>query len=197
MLQPGPETAFRRSKLASAKQTNSLRRLNPPRHFWLAEIDGRSRIGRRIIDLSEDFAHQLGGWAALSPVMVANVRRAAELVALAEQARLNALREGIGNPEKLARLEGAAERSVRALGLDVPLKQPEPHLQTLAEAVAAGEVYRRDREAARSRTQPLSNKRTGDHATPRSVASKRAPPTPSGTKPSTKETRRHTTGGGG
>ena len=45
-------------------------------------IDGRSRLGRRVADLAEDFAQRLGGWASLSDTMIASIRRAAELSSL-------------------------------------------------------------------------------------------------------------------
>ena len=81
-------------------------------------IDGRSQLGRRLQDLAESFAAQLGGWARMSDLMSSNVRRAAELMALAEQTRAEALRDGNVDPLALVRLEGAATRAVRALGLD-------------------------------------------------------------------------------
>jgi hypothetical protein len=81
-------------------------------------IDGRSELGRRLRDLAETFAARLGGWAALSDALAANVRKAAELSALAEQARADALRNGNVDPVALVRLEGAASRAVRALHLD-------------------------------------------------------------------------------
>ena len=81
-------------------------------------IDGRSQLGRRLQDLAESFAAQLGGWAGMSDMLAANVRRAAELSTLAEQTRAEALRAGNVDPLALVRLEGAATRAVRALGLD-------------------------------------------------------------------------------
>jgi hypothetical protein len=88
-------------------------------------IDGRSRLGRRVADLAEDFAQRLGGWASLSDTMTANIRRAAELSALAEEVRANALRDGNIDPIGVVRLEGAASRAVRALQLDRP-REPAP-----------------------------------------------------------------------
>jgi len=52
-------------------------------------IDGRSALSRRLHDLAECFASQLGGWAALSDTMTANIRGAAELTALAESISFN------------------------------------------------------------------------------------------------------------
>jgi hypothetical protein len=65
-------------------------------------------------------------WASLSDTMIASIRRAAELNALAEEVRTNALRrDGNIDPIGLVRLEGAASRAVRALQLDRP-REPEP-----------------------------------------------------------------------
>ena len=97
-------------------------------------IDGRSQLGRRLHDLATGFAVQLGGWSALSDTMAANVRKAAELTALAEQTRADALRNGNINPLALVRLEGAANRAVRALNLD---RKREPALIPLRERLAA------------------------------------------------------------
>jgi hypothetical protein len=47
---------------------------NKPRRM---AIDGRSQLGRRVRDLAETFAVQLGGWPVLSDLMAANVRRQA------------------------------------------------------------------------------------------------------------------------
>jgi hypothetical protein len=81
-------------------------------------ISACSTLGRRLRDLAEDFAQRLGGWEVLSDTLAAAVRKAAELTALAEQVRADALRNGNVDPLGLVRLEGAANRAVRALHLD-------------------------------------------------------------------------------
>src|SRR5262245_36223044 len=83
-------------------------------------ISGRSALGRRVRDLGEFFAEALGGWSALTDIQAEAVRRAAEMRALAEQARLDALRNGIGVNEwdQLIRLENLAARAVKALSID-------------------------------------------------------------------------------
>jgi hypothetical protein len=96
-------------------------------------IDGRSRLGRRVRDFAEDYAAALGGWGALSDVLAATVRRAAELMALAEESRAEALRSGIVDPVGLVRLEGEARRAVRALGPD---RKPAPAGLSLVEYLA-------------------------------------------------------------
>jgi hypothetical protein len=105
-------------------------RVRLPRHQ--RPVDGRSSLGRRIRKLANDFASQLGGWPALNDTLAGNVRRAAELTALAEKARASALRNGDVDPIGLVRLEGAASRAVRALQLDrarpsVPQLKPRPY----------------------------------------------------------------------
>jgi hypothetical protein len=59
----------------------------------------------------------VGGNAA-NPMMAAAIRRAAELQALAEDARAAAVRNGTFDPIALARLEGIADRAKRALNLE-------------------------------------------------------------------------------
>jgi hypothetical protein len=86
-------------------------------------VPGRNAIGRRLRDLADAFADRLGGWDALSVPVAADVRRAAELVALAEQCRADALRNGMANPVNLIKLEGAADRAVRRLGLEQAMQR--------------------------------------------------------------------------
>jgi hypothetical protein len=100
-------------------------------------ISGRSALGRRLRDLGEFYAEALGGWSALTVVQAEAVRRAAEMRALAEQARADALRNGgvgIAEADQLIRLENAAHRSVRALGID---RKREPEGMTLQEYAAS------------------------------------------------------------
>jgi hypothetical protein len=88
-------------------------------------IDGRSPVGRRVRDIAEAFATQMGGWAALSDMQAAAVRRAAELHALAEQARADALKNGNADPEQLVRLENLARKAEHWLGIK-PKGEPKP-----------------------------------------------------------------------
>jgi hypothetical protein len=83
-------------------------------------IAATSTYGKRLRDLMELYAEALGGWSKLSDITAANVRKAAELTALAERARHEALRNGVGIDQwdQLIRLENLAARSVKALGLD-------------------------------------------------------------------------------
>ena len=72
-------------------------------------VSGRSALGRRARDLAETFAHELGGWDALEGMQAASVRCAAEMVALFEKARADALHEGRADPDALVRLAGGQQ----------------------------------------------------------------------------------------
>jgi hypothetical protein len=113
---------------------NRSRVLNNPRRF---SVSGRTALGRRIRDLADTYAHALGGWDTLTEMMGMNVKRAAELVALAEQARSDALKNGTYDPLAMVRLEGASNRAVRALQLDVPRDASGP--TTLAQYLGGGD----------------------------------------------------------
>jgi hypothetical protein len=116
------------SVIAARSLTCRSRKTNKPRKMVL---DGRSMLGRRVLDLADAFAAALGGWSGLGDVLATNVRRAAELVALAEQARATALRTGTIDAAMLARLDGAASRAVRALAL--PNYKPKPDVLSLGD----------------------------------------------------------------
>jgi hypothetical protein len=65
------------------------------------------------------FTAVLGGRDRITEGQLANVVRAAELMALAEEARLTALKgDSAVDLVALVRLEGVADRAVRRLGLD-------------------------------------------------------------------------------
>ena len=74
----------------------------------------------------------------LTEGQLVDVRRAAELTALAEQARAKAMREGTGGAGELSvliRLESTAARAIKALGLKLDGKQPSK--RTLADFLAS------------------------------------------------------------
>ena len=111
-----------RSASASRPPNTRAAATNKPKRMV---ISGWTALGRRIRDLADSYVVKLGGWDALSDMQAAAVRRAAELTALAEQTRANALRNGCADPVALARLEGCADRAVRRLRLDqIPEKVP-------------------------------------------------------------------------
>jgi hypothetical protein len=82
---------------------------------------------RRRRDLVEAFTAALGGEDALSAVAAMYVRRAAELLTMAEMARAAMLNGQPTDMLALVRLEGAASRAVRVLG--VKIEKPLPGLQ--------------------------------------------------------------------
>jgi hypothetical protein len=105
------------STAARASTTNRAKISNDPR--YLAGHSGRTPAGRRRRDLVTVFVDALGGADKVTGVQLMDIRRAAELTALAEETRAKALCEGTSSVDlaALVRLEGAASRAVRALGV--------------------------------------------------------------------------------
>lgn len=113
---------------------------NDPRRS--AGVSGRTAEGRRIRDLVESYVTSLGGHAGLSDTQLADVRRAAELKVLAERARAQALQQpGVVDLTALVKLEGAADRAVRRLGL-------KPGAQTQKQQSLADYVAQKQRQSA-------------------------------------------------
>lgn len=130
--------------------TNRAKISNDPR--YLAGHSGRTPAGRRRRDLVTAFVDALGGADKVTPVQLMDIRRAAELTALAEETRAKALCEGTGSVDlaSLVRLEGAASRAVRALGVKSgPAATKVPTIQEwLAERTSrAAEAAKDDGEA--------------------------------------------------
>ncbi|MFY9838367.1 MAG: hypothetical protein WAK55_18240 [Xanthobacteraceae bacterium] len=92
-------------------------------------FDGRTALAVRIRVLTRQYAAAVGDRAA-NPPMVAAIKRAAELTALAEQARADAVRNGVFDTVGLARIEGCADRARRALCLDAVPPPPVPPLSS-------------------------------------------------------------------
>jgi len=93
-------------------------------------IDGRTVLARRSRELAAAFAAALGG--QLTEVQSAAVQRAAEMIALCEVARAEAIRAGRPDPDGLVRLESAASRALRQLGLrSTPQRAAGPTLGSL------------------------------------------------------------------
>jgi len=99
----------------------------------LAGVDNRSSHGRRRRDLIRSYISALGGPDKVSPATMNDITRAADLVAIAEKARADALRGDPVDLSALTRLEGAADRAVRRLAIK-PNTETGP---TLAEYLAA------------------------------------------------------------
>jgi hypothetical protein len=100
---------------------------------------------RRRRDLVEAFVRALGGPEAVSDLTLVQVRKASELVALAEATRAAALTGGLQGLDisGLIKIENAAARAVRLLGLKI---EPPPRtplgLQRARERWAADEAKR-------------------------------------------------------
>jgi hypothetical protein len=97
-------------------------------------VDGRTLVAKRRRELIEIYMVALGGPAAVAGRLVVDVRRAAELVTLAEAERAKAMRGEPVDLSSLIRIEGAADRAVRRLGIKPGADQPKP--KTLAEYAA-------------------------------------------------------------
>jgi hypothetical protein len=98
----------------------------------LGSLGARGRRVRRRRELIAAYTNALGGDAALTEGQRVDIRKAAELVALAEDCRALAMQEGAagaGAISAMVRLESTASRAVRALNLPTPGAAPVPTLQ--------------------------------------------------------------------
>jgi hypothetical protein len=101
--------------------------------------DGRTKTGRRIRDLYREFSQTLGHPGALATQ--AAILAVAELTALCEQRREQALQGVDVNLDQLIRLESEVRRKMRRLGLDEPMARTEPRVslrQQLIEETRCG-----------------------------------------------------------
>jgi hypothetical protein len=120
-------------------------------------------IARRRRDLIQAFVTALGGPEAVGEMVVLQVKKAAELLALAE-----AVRAGLfGNPTRdvtpLIRLEGEARRTLRALGIKTEPDKLPPGLerarqrmdaQARSENTKAAKAVRREKPPQQRRVRP-------------------------------------------
>jgi len=86
-------------------------------------IDGRTITARRIRELTAQYLTALGD---VSPDQRERCERAAQLVALAEDVRRKALAGRSVSLEDVIRVENAADRARRAIGLPDGNAEPEP-----------------------------------------------------------------------
>jgi hypothetical protein len=113
---------FEDGQLPDAVEPESIP-VDPPvapkrdRRRRLTTVNGNSRVGRRIRELMVMFTEEIGG--ECKGLRLFKLRRAAELVALAEVARGAALRNGTGATGDLAQLEARAERACKSLGISI------------------------------------------------------------------------------
>jgi hypothetical protein len=90
----------------------------PRRKRPMRRIDGRLRVARRVKELTQLFASRIGE-AAADPLVVAAIKRASELRAIAESLRARLLRaDPAVSPDDLVRCERLANQAERALRLD-------------------------------------------------------------------------------
>lgn len=98
-------------------------------------LDGRTMVARRRRELIDVYTAAMGGPAALTDGQQIDIRKAAELTALAEAARARAMRDGTGDAGEISamvRLESTAARAVRALNI----KQASAKTPSLADYAA-------------------------------------------------------------
>jgi hypothetical protein len=123
-----------RSDAVARPRTICSKATNDPR--FVHGVDGRSVLMRRRRDLIAIFVDALGGEGALSAAGMLSVTRAADAVAIAEDHRARALR---GEPvvlDDLVRLENAASRAVKALGIKRTARDATPSLHEYLAATA-------------------------------------------------------------
>ena len=121
-----------RNAAAERPRTIRSRSTNDPR--FVHGTDGRSVLMRRRRDLFAIYLSALGGEDAVTPATMLDVRRAADAISLAEEYRARALRGEAVVLDDLVRLENAASRSVKLLGIKRTVRDQTP---TLAEYLAA------------------------------------------------------------
>lgn len=136
------ETTVARAPSAEPSTRSRSRRTNDP----FSGISKNTAGGRRIADLLRGFLKAMGDPADV--VLQANALRAAELTVAAESARAKLL-AGTGDADSCVRLEGAASRAVRALGLD--REAAKPAVPTFAEIAALAQ-----QEADESRAREIA-----------------------------------------
>jgi hypothetical protein len=100
-----------------------------------SRISRNTAVGRRVADLALGFIRALGNPDDVT--LLADCVAAAELKVIAEQARARALRDRTVDADAICRLEGAASRAVRRLGIErreplVAVRAGQPALQAPA-----------------------------------------------------------------
>lgn len=117
---------------AAAMATQSPADATPMRR-QIVRIDGRSKASKRAKQLARCFAAAIGN--VTDTATMARIERAAELATLGEQMRGRALRGAEVDLGLLLRIEGLADRAVRALGINA--KAPAAPGLSLAEYLRA------------------------------------------------------------
>jgi hypothetical protein len=126
---------------------------------------------RRRRDLVETFMAALGGPSVVNELTQVTVRKAAELVVLAEATRAGMLNGVVTDITALIRIEGEARRACRSLGLriePVPPKTTPAGLQrararwAAAEQAKAAQPARRRKAPAQTTTKALDDDQAED-----------------------------------
>lgn len=143
------------------------RRTNDP----LANIKTNTARGRRLADLVRAYMNALGKPPEIE--RQAAVIAAAELQVLAEEARAAALAGGANvDLDQLIRLQGAADRAIRRLGIKSGAEANQSNGQAgLAAYLAANYAGRDDDETGEAAVGPQTAPDESDHAAARSSAS--------------------------
>jgi hypothetical protein len=109
----------------------------------LATIETNTARGRRIADLVRAYLKALGNPTDIE--RQAAVIAAGELQVLAEEARAAALKSGSPDLDQVVRVQGAADRAVRRLGIKSGTSATQP---TICEVLIAEAEARDEAEAA-------------------------------------------------
>ena len=129
-----------RPHLAELPSRQRARRTNDP----FANIETNTARGRRVADLVRAYLRALGNPANIE--RQAAVIAAAELTALAEEARATALRDASrADLDQVLRVQGVADRAVRRLGIK-PSNQPAP-VESFADIAARAQAAANERRA--------------------------------------------------
>ncbi len=157
-----------RSRDAEVPSRQRARRTNDP----LAAISTNTARGRRVADLVRAYLRALGNPANIE--QQAAVIAAAELQVLAEEARAAALKKaGHADLDQVIRVQGAADRAVRRLGLDQGAR--EPARETFADIAARAQA-----EADRRRALELAADEPAETPTSTPVLMESAPASAAG-----------------
>ena len=129
--------------------------------FLPKQPPGLFASARRRRDLVDGFLHELGGADQLSPVVLMQVRRAAELICASEMLRASLLNGQAVNVHELLRMEGCASRAIRGLGLKLEARSGPPRglerarqrmdAQARSETTKAAKAVRREKPPQRER----------------------------------------------
>lgn len=112
--------------VAVAARSDADGSLVPARHRrTLTKIDRRFRFGRRVTELAKLFTAAVAG--EITPLRRHKIEEAAQLTAIAEQARGDFMRDGKGALDDIAAIERKAYLAVRAIGI-IEAKRREPSL---------------------------------------------------------------------